>query len=468
MKGLVVGMGVSGLSVARHWLRSGAVELVVAVDDRAQPPCADAFVQLGVACQFPVAYSQWGEKDWTGYDIIALSPGVSPPSLSRSDDEELHPHWTNDAQIFSQQWRASAPDSSRLLAVTGTNGKSSVVALAQHLCTTAGLSAAAVGNIGTPMLDALGQWQRAQQFPQVAVVELSSFHLEIARGFVSDAAVVLNIGNDHLDRHGNIQNYTSIKRRVYAQTKRAVVNVSDAAVRDIASTCHAVTAYAGGNCNGKHNALPARWWRCDAVITCARGVQFVIASMSEACRMMLDHVVATLALLDGLRLPPAVIAAGLASFAGLPHRLQWVVDLDGVAFVNDSKATNTEAVVHAVSTLRRRTVLIAGGIRKNNFAALAAVKTHLRHVIIIGQDAAATAADCNALNISHERASGLTAAVQRASAIAQAGDAVLLSPGGASFDQFDDYQKRGEAFMQAVASLSSTVSAAVQPQGRLA
>lgn len=473
--GLVVGMGVSGLSVAAHWLRAQnpspntpPLARIVAVDNRDSPPCASAFAQLAdsasavaeLTCQFPEHYPQWQDDEWNEYDVIALSPGVAPPLASRVVDKSdattaaacpLKSQWTNDAHIFSQQWQQCAPASSRLFAVTGTNGKSSVVALAKHICTAAGLTAEAVGNIGAPlgmpMLDALHRWQAAGVFPQVVIAELSSFHLEVAQDFYSDGAVVLNVGQDHLDRHESKENYARIKRLVYQQTRRVVVNIGDSALASAQTESSHTYSPQGADAQ-------ADWFINEEAVVCrSNGMRFERAAMSSTCQRMLENVAATLALLADLNLPAAKIGAGLASFSSLPHRLQQVASINGVAFINDSKATNTEAVVFALATLQQQAVLIAGGIRKGSFAALSQVKQYLQYVFIIGQESAAIAAELNALQIPHIIASDLSAAVRHAYAAAQAGDVVLLSPGGASFDSFKNYQHRGEAFMQAVGGL---------------
>ena len=222
MKGLVIGMGRTGLSITRHWRRLGYT--VDATDSRPRPPAAESFSGHcdGIWCDED--FTRWPRQRFDGYDAVAVSPGVAPSQLPLPRSR-----LTNDVALFDSHWRRHGAADTRLLAVTGTNGKSTVTALAAHLARRGGVQAEAIGNLGEPMLDALLRWRDAPP-PSLIVAELSSFQLEIAGRFHSDAAVVLNLSEDHLDRHGTLQRYGAIKRRLYRHTRQAVINLDDPTV----------------------------------------------------------------------------------------------------------------------------------------------------------------------------------------------------------------------------------------------
>lgn len=432
---LVIGMGASGFSMAAYWHRQFAL---TSVDDRSEPPRKEMFQRLLPAVHSCCGenFRNWAADDFLAYDKIAVSPGIAPDDI-RAPAELL----TNDAACFSEAWQREAPAGSRLLAITGTNGKSTVAALAEHLINSAGMAAQAVGNIGTPMLDALLHW-RTHGFPAVAVVELSSFHLELARDFKSDAAVVLNIGADHLDRHGTVENYANIKCSLYGSSRRNVVNAD-------ALPCAGVTAAVSYAEDGKADAD----WTISGGWICCRGARrHPLAALSETCRNSPALALAALALIDSLALPDAGVQAGLASFAGLPHRRQVVATHGGVVYVDDSKATNVEAALHAVRQVAAgKAVWIGGGDGKGqDFSRLASLAPSLRAAVLIGRDAEAIAAALAAAAVPCQRAADMESAVRAARAAAQEGDTVLLSPACSSLDMFADYRARGMAFSRAV------------------
>ena len=228
-RALVIGMGKSGLSLARHFARAGAPALVV--DDRAKPPLLAEFESgfdrdSGIEWKID-DWKQWDESRFAGFRPIAASPGVSPTAV-RAPREKI----TNDAALFFAA-RAREYPRSKLLAVTGTNGKSSLAALCEHLCRKCGRRAQAVGNIGYPFLDALADWARAGEAPQIVVAELSSFQLEIAGGGGgADCATILNLAPDHIDRHGGFAAYAAAKRLVYRGCGGVALNIDEADAAD--------------------------------------------------------------------------------------------------------------------------------------------------------------------------------------------------------------------------------------------
>ena len=424
---LIVGMGASGFSLAAYWQDEARL---TAVDDRTLPPQRAQF-----AAQLPQVQLRCGEnfRHWRGEDFapyaqIGVSPGVAPQELQAGREK-----MTNEAACFSAAWQREAPAESTLLAITGTNGKSTATALAAHIARAAGLSTAAVGNIGTPMLEALLRW-RQSGFPQVAVVELSSFQLELAPDFYSDAAVVLNISADHLDRHGSVAQVAAIKGNIYRNTRRAVLPAAVAT--------HYPQVQASANAK----------WECKEGHLHRNGEpRYALAEMGEACRIYPDLLCAALELTDALQLPAEGIRAGLASFAGLPHRRQQVTVLDGVAYVDDSKATNVDAALFALQRVCQKAVWIGGGDGKGqDFAPLAAAAEKMRGAILLGKDADKIESVLAAAGVPCGRVADMRTAVIEARFTARSGDVVLLSPACSSLDMFADYRARGDAFAAAV------------------
>ena len=439
MTRLVIGMGASGFSMARHWHEAGfAVE---AVDDRPLPPQRRAFAERLplVPCRCGENFHRWRRENYDAYDEIAVSPGVRPPAA-----EKL----TIDAAMFAAAWARANPPTS-LLAVTGSNGKSTVVSLIAHLCRLADLSADAVGNIGEPLLDALARWHD-DGFPAVAAVELSSFQLALTPAFPAAAAVILNIGDDHLDRHGEQAQYAAAKQNIYHAARRVVANKDDAAA----------FATAAGRAQTTFSTAAAADWYMEEGDVCGTlggdDVRFATAAMSPTCQAQPANVLAALALLQELPLSPRAVANGLASFNDLPHRRQTIANVEGVRYIDDSKATNVAATLFALNSLASDDiVLIAGGDDKGqDFAPLAqaAARQRVRRVVLIGR---ATEKIRGALTVAHvacEEATDMEDAVSRAAAVASGdgGGTVLLSPACSSLDLFADYRARAAAFALAV------------------
>ena len=449
---LVVGMGATGLSLAR-WLSARGAN-VSAVDDRPHPPMASA-----LAAELPEAelrcadFRKWSAGDFAPFEIVAASPGVPPSALAADPDTIV-----GDAGLFAEAWGERSP-SSGLVAVTGTNGKSTVAALCARLCRAANLRAEAVGNIGEPLLDSLSGWIRGGRFPDVVVAELSSFQLETARAFPCDSAVVLNVGEDHLDRHGDLQSYAAIKGRIYREAKLSVVNRDDAIASGLcgdSDPSRVVGFSASGNA-----AVDGRDFvrRSDGALGRA-GMFFAPESISETLRAQPANTLAALALADFCAPSPEALARGLSDFENLRHRRETVATVNGVRFVDDSKATNAAAARFALLEETAPVALIAGGLDKGqNFSALArAAVGKVCEVVLLGTEADAMARAFAAENIPSRRAQNMPAAVRAAFAAVRSGGAVLLSPGCASFDLFADYRARGDAFRAAAAELRLKMS----------
>ena len=339
MTALVVGVGLTGRSLASHLLELG--EEVLAIDSRQSPPMAEKMppVEIWRGEDFRL----WPASRFKQFTRVALSAGVSPADVA-APLETI----TGDAELFTEAWRMHKPLTT-LLAVTGTNGKSSTTAMTVHLCKMAGDTAEAVGNIGEPLLDAFWRWKKSE-FPAVVAAELSSFQLQTAAGFNSDAAVVLNVSDDHLDRHGDLSSYAKTKARIYKGARTAAANGDDPLVLSM-SLPEKKRVFAINN--------PAADWTMRDNIVIGGDLRLAIADMSMAAAQQPENVLAALSLMDVAGLKP--VGKGLENFIGLPHRRQVIKSGWGLTFIDDSKATNVSAACAALYEMSAKTVLIAGG-----------------------------------------------------------------------------------------------------------
>lgn len=442
---VVLGLGATGLSAARWAARHGA--RVSVADTRADPPKA---AQLRTELpQVPLATGPITDARLSDAELIVLSPGLAkdqpPISAAVARGVEL----VGDIEIFAR----ALPRGQKLLAITGSNGKTTVTALSGELLRAAGLTAATVGNIGEPVLDALGAYERGAAWPDAFVVELSSFQLETTASLEPTAATVLNVTENHLDRYAGIDAYAAAKARIFIGGGEQVLNRDDPRSLAMRLPGRVVQTFGGGIPEGEND-----WGLVQRKGTprLARGGALLLAAseLSLVGRHNLLNALAALALASTVAKINAKVLSALAAFPGLPHRMERVAEIAGVLFVNDSKATTVAATLAALEGIARPAVLIAGGDGKGqDFSALkAGVDAHCRAVVLIGRDAPAIAAAISGVKPSIESAPALEVAVARAIARAQPGDAVLLSPACASLDMFRDYIDRGERFKAAVAA----------------
>jgi UDP-N-acetylmuramoylalanine--D-glutamate ligase len=441
---VVLGLGVTGLSAARWAARHGA--RVRVADTREQPPCAAA-----LAAELPDVARLAGfftDATFAGADLIVISPGVArrqgPIAAAVARGVEL----VGDIELFAR----ALPRSQRLLAVTGSNGKTTVATLTGALLAATGLAVSTVGNIGEPVLDVLAAHEAGAPWPDVFVVELSSFQLETTAHLDATAACVLNLSENHLDRYVGMDDYAAAKARIFSGGGVQVLNRDDArtlAMRLSGRTLHTFGADAprGGDDWGLVQHAGESWL--------ARGATRLIPARDLALvgRHNQWNALAALALTSTVAAIDERVLARLAAFQGLPHRMERVAEIGGVLFVNDSKATTVAATLAALEGIERPAALIAGGDGKGqDFAPLKrGVDEHCRAVVLLGRDAPIIAAALAGARAPVEFAPGLEAAVARAIAQARSGDAVLLSPACASLDMFRDYIERGERFKVAVA-----------------
>ena len=446
-KALVLGLGDTGLSMAKWLARRGAVVRVA--DTRAAPPrLADLRRSLpGVAADC----GPFREESFAGIDLIGISPGVplSEPSVRRAVVAGIEV--LGDIELFA---KAVAGRRARIIAVTGTNGKSTVTALAGAMARAVGADCEVAGNIGPAVLDALMRREELGRAAGLWVLELSSFQLETTHSLAADAAAVLNITEDHLDRYRGLDDYARAKARVFSGDGIQVLNRGDPRSLSMALPGRKTITF------GLDVPRRAEDWGLierGGEPWLAQGANLLLAvrEMKLVGLHNAANALAALALCRALGLPLEPLLAALREFKGLPHRVERVGETAGVRWYDDSKGTNVGSTVAALAGLACRDskiVLIAGGDGKGqDFSPLKdAVARSARALVLIGRDAPLIEAAVAGACIPVRRAASIEEAVRFAAQAARSGDAVLLSPACASFDMFRDYRHRGEAFREAV------------------
>jgi UDP-N-acetylmuramoylalanine--D-glutamate ligase len=449
-KVLVLGLGDTGMAMTRWLVRQGA--RVAVADTRGDPPYAPQ-----LAAELPdVALERGAFRDDSlrAADLIAISPGVDRRTPAVAAAIARGTAVVGDIELFAQAL-PPLPARPRVIAVTGTNGKTTVTSMAGNICIAAGLQTVVAGNIGTPVLDALTAAEQAPSLPDVFVLEVSSFQLESTASLDADAATMLNLTEDHLDRYDGMPGYAAAKERVFSGGGIQVLNRDDPASAGMALAGRGVMRFGLDAPQGKTEwgLLP----RADGAWL-ARGDEplLPLAELPLAGLHNAANALAAGALCHAIGIGDAPIAAALRAFKGLPHRVERIAVIDGVSYYEDSKGTNVGATVAALNGLREQVVLIAGGDGKGqDFTPLAGpVAKRARAVVLIGRDReqiAAVLADCG---VPLSRAADLRQAIDLARTLALDGDAVLLSPACASFDMFRDYVQRGEMFAAMVRELA--------------
>ncbi|MDH4166476.1 MAG: UDP-N-acetylmuramoyl-L-alanine--D-glutamate ligase [Gammaproteobacteria bacterium] len=436
-RALVLGLGRTGLSAARYLDRKGLTLRVA--DTRANPPGVDA-----LRADVPAAELRTGAFHSSLLDDVAqvvISPGLSLQEPVVREALERGLPVVGDIEFFAREARAP------VAAVTGTNGKSTVTTLVAEIANAGGRRAVAGGNLGEPALDLL-----ERPTPDLYVLELSSFQLETTHSLRTVTATVLNVTPDHMDRYASLAAYGAAKARIFDGCEVAVINADDPVVRDMPRPGQSVLSFSLESRDADFTLE-----RSPAPMIVRRGAPLLpLAAMRLQGLHNAANAMAALAMAEALELPLAPALDALCAFAGLPHRSQWVADVCGVRYVNDSKGTNVGATLAAVQGMAGPLVVIAGGDGKNqDFSGLrAAFRGKVRHVVLIGRDAPALEATLAGV-CATERASDMPAAVRAAQAVAQPGDTVLLSPACASLDMFRDYTHRGDEFAAAVRSLAA-------------
>jgi UDP-N-acetylmuramoylalanine--D-glutamate ligase len=429
---LVIGLGATGFSCARFLHRLG---LEVAVtDSRPAPPQLEAAHQE--LPDVPLFVDGFSMDAIDHCDQVVVSPGLSlrHPCLDRA--RRLGRPIFGDIELFARC--ADAP----VIAITGSNGKSTVTALVGEMARAAGREVRVGGNIGTPVLELLENGP-----PDLYVLELSSFQLETTHSLEARAATVLNISPDHLDRYCDLDEYLAAKLRIFRGRCIRIVNRDDPLVSGrIPPDGARVTFGAGAPANDAEYGLVMR----GESAWLARGGELLIpaAEMRIRGRHNAVNALAALALGSVAALPEDAMLGALRYFPGLPHRMQWLGERRGVTWYNDSKGTNVGATLAAIEGLDGKVVLIAGGVGKGqNFSPLRdSLAARARAVVLIGADAGRIE-QALAGAVVPVHAPDLRAAVERAAQLAESGDSVLLSPACASFDMFRNYEERGRCFI---------------------
>lgn len=436
---LVVGLGKTGLSCVRYLCEKGRD--VAVADSRLSPPGLD-----DLRAEWPDLPVYLGEFDadlFAGFNELVVSPGISvaEPAIRVAADKGAVIR--GDIDLFSEV--ADAP----IIAITGSNGKTTVTTLVGEMARAAGRRVEVGGNIGTPALELLGRGA------DLYVLELSSFQLETTRELNALAATVLNVSDDHMDRYPDKMAYFQAKQRIFNGCQNAVVNLDDALSTPMARDNLRFL------CFGFHRVNPDTFSTRDDDEGTWITFGFDNLLLAEELGLMGQHnisnVMAALALGHAAGLPMDVMLDTAKRFKGLPHRCEFVRRVSDVDYINDSKGTNVGATAAAIESLvpaGGKIVLIAGGEGKGaDFSLLAEpVATHCRAVVLIGTDAE-TIATALGNRVETVNAADIAGAVHTARKLAQPGDRVLLSPACASFDMFRDYGDRGDRFRQQVEGL---------------
>ncbi len=438
---LVVGLGKTGLSCVRHLRRLG--RRVTAVDSRPSPPALDA-----VCREFPevrVSVGGFPRQAFQGIGDIVVSPGVSlaEPALKRALAARIPV--CGDIELF-----ARAVGATPVVAITGSNGKSTVTTMVADMLRVDGRRVGVGGNLGMPALSLLGG-----KHAEVYVLELSSFQLETTDSLEPRVAALLNVSADHMDRYADVEEYARSKARIFAGSGTMVLNRDDARVAAMARRGREVIFYTLGVPGpGEFGLRPGADGGC-----LSRGETPIVAAdkLKVVGLHNVANALAAMAVASRLGVPDDAMARALEEFRGLPHRCQLVAEAAGVRWFDDSKATNVGATVAAIDGLggrldgppdkNRRLILIAGGDAKDaDFSALEEpLRRHVRLALLIGRDAGRIAAAVQGA-VETVHADGMAEAVDIAQARAQSGDIVLLAPACASFDMYSSYEERGDAF----------------------
>lgn len=456
---LVLGLGESGLAMA-HWCARNGARLRVA-DTRAVPPGLEAL--RAVAPSAEVVAGPLSDALLDGIDLVAVSPGIDARIALLAEARRRGVAIVGEMTLFAEALKAlGMREKTHILAITGTNGKTTTTTLTAALCNAAAMDAVAAGNISPAALAVLMERRDSgRPLPECWVLELSSFQLESSTGLDADAATVLNVTDDHLDRHGDLPAYAAAKARIFAGGGVQVLNRQDARVMAMRLPGRQAVSFGTDAPTGRDDfglaAADDGTWLVRGDERLVRMDDLKIAGLHNA-----TNALAALALGTAIGLPRDAMIAGLKAFRGLPHRVEPVAQrADGVVFYDDSKGTNVGATLAALEGLGCPVVLIAGGDGKGqDFTPLReAVARHARAVVLIGRDAALIEAALDGSGIPVERAADMDAAVARAALIAQAGDAVLLSPACASLDMYRNYAHRAEVFVAAVQRVQGVAAA---------
>ncbi len=442
---IVIGLGKTGISCARYLASRG--ERFAVVDTREQPPQLESF-----RSEFPTVAIECGELQIDTLkraSRLVVSPGVSRklPAIVAAEAEGVQV--IGDIDLFCLA--VSAP----IVAITGSNAKSTVTTLVGEMAAAAGIEVGVGGNLGTPVLDLLSEGEK-----QLYVLELSSFQLETTSELRAAVATVLNISPDHMDRYDDLMAYHRAKHIIYQGCRQAVWNGDDNLTQPLIPDRVPRCRFSLGTPDlGQYGVISEEG---EQYLACGLDRLMPVSELKMPGQHNVANALAALALGAAVRIPMAVMLQTLRRFSGLEHRCQWVRELEGVQYFNDSKGTNVGATLAAIegfgAQLQQRggrILLIAGGDGKGaDFSELKAPLLKWgRNVVLIGRDREAIATALEP-EVSTSREDSLSAAVTEARRLARSGDVVLLSPACASFDMFSGFEDRGDQFMALVEALT--------------
>ncbi|MCX8145967.1 MAG: UDP-N-acetylmuramoyl-L-alanine--D-glutamate ligase [Azovibrio sp.] len=441
---LVIGLGESGLAMAKWLHRQGA--RVRVADSRENPPNRQA-----LAAALPEATLYTGPfqtEICVGVDAIAVSPGVAKDTpVIAAAGVPIY----SEVDLFAMALRTLQP-TAKVLAITGSNGKTTTTALTAHLLNGAGVPAVACGNISPSLLDALMTALDAGRLPAVWVLELSSFQLETTQFLYADVATVLNLSEDHLDRHHDMAGYAAAKARIFQGQPLRVLNRDDD------------WSLSMGGCGDRMVTFglnppprPGHYGLKEAAIWLGQERLVGLDELPLKGLHNAANVMAALALCAGIGITAAQVLPALKTFKGLAHRVELVAELGGVSYVDDSKGTNVGATLAAIEGMGRKVAIILGGDGKGqDFTPLkAALERHGRAVALIGRDAPRIAAAIAGCGLPVRQFADMEGAVRWLAGEAHPGDCVLLSPACASLDMYRDYAHRAHVFIAAVRQLEA-------------
>ena len=442
---LVIGLGETGLAMAKWLSRQGASVRVA--DSRMQPPN-----QLALKTAVPDAdliCGHFAESTFDGVELIAISPGVPVQESHVQEAMARGVPVVSEIELFAWGVRNTMPKA-RIIAITGSNGKTTTTALTAHMINGAGVDAVACGNISPAALDALMAALDSGRMPAVWVLELSSFQLETTHTLNADVAVVLNISEDHLDRYVGMGEYAAAKARVYEGCGVMVLNRDDSRCMALNDGLRTTLSFSLGGAQASEEYGISNGWIVRGQERLIELARLKLVGLHNAANAM-----AALALCSALGIDGSKVLDALADFSGLAHRVEFVAAINGVAYYDDSKGTNVGSTLAAVQGMGRKVAVILGGEGKGqDFSPLnSALAAHACGVALIGRDASLIAEAIAGCAVPQSFCSDLAEAVHWCAAQTQAGDAVLLSPACASFDMFRNYGHRAEVFVEIVRAM---------------
>ncbi len=435
----VIGLGKTGVAAANFLSRQGARVTVTDSKPRAQllEPLQQLRADVKTRCENPEPSSD--------AELIVLSPGV-----------DIHSSFLENAkragtEIISEIELANRFNTVPIIAVSGTNGKSTCTSLVAEMLRGGGKTAQAGGNLGVPFISLLDQGNADYR-----VLELSSFQMEATSGLHPIISVILNISPDHMDRHKNFKTYVGLKEKIFSrqtQNDFLILNHDDPNTRDLGKNCAAARVLFSTQAE-LDEGIFLRGSKIIARLKNDEREMMSLQSLSKGMRWQTENILPAIAVALLLDVSRAAILQALENFAVLEHRLEWVRTIDGIDFVNDSKATNIGSVQKSLNTFDRPIILIAGGKDKEtDFSPLTSLmKKKVKHLVLIGETRDKFKRILNG-SFGYEESDSMEEAVHLAKAKAEDGDVVLLAPACASFDMFKDYKDRGNCFKTIVKEL---------------